>query len=62
MFVWVQRKLIGDTVSYADFVIVGFLQFCKRIDQSYYDRVVEVDPAFGRLYDASKEWLARDDY
>ena len=43
-------------------MILGFLQFCKRIDRSYYDRVVKVDQAFGRLYEASKEWLARDDY
>ena len=47
-------------MSYADFVILGFLQFCKRIDQRYLDRVVEMEPVLGRLYAASEEWLARD--
>ena len=47
-------------VSYADFVILGFLQFCKRIDQRYLDRVVEMEPVLGRLYAASEGWLARD--
>jgi hypothetical protein len=46
--------------SYADFVIVGWLQFFKIIDEKLYRRVVEIEPAFGTLYDASKQWLERD--
>lgn len=51
----------GETVSYADFIIVGFLQMMKRVDESVYDRIGEQGPAFKRLYEASAEWLERDD-
>jgi len=48
--------------SYADFVILGWLQFFKTIDMKLYERVVSIEPAFGTLYDASKQWLERDDH
>ena len=51
---------VGVLVSYADFVIVGFLQFIKRCDPRFLDRVVGMEPAFGRLFAASEGWLARD--
>ncbi|CZR69457.1 uncharacterized protein PAC_19357 [Phialocephala subalpina] len=52
----------GDTPSYADFVTVGWLQFLKVIEEDYYQRLVKVDPAIGKLYDASKPWLERNDH
>jgi len=52
----------GKTPSYADFVILGWLQFFKTIDVKLYERVVSIEPAFGTLYDASKQWLERDDH
>ncbi|TVY31332.1 Glutathione S-transferase-like protein [Lachnellula subtilissima] len=54
--------VMGKTPSYADFVIVGWLQFFKTIDVKLYERVVSIEPAFGTLYDASKQWLERDDH
>jgi hypothetical protein len=48
--------------SYADFVVVGGLNFLKIIDEDFYDRFVKVEPAFGKLYDASRPWLERDDH
>jgi len=54
---------MGETTSYTDFVIVSFLQFFKAIDQKLlFDRVVGIEPALGKLYDASKQWLEREDY
>ena len=49
-------------VSYADFNLLGFLQFCKRAGQDIFDHIAASDPAFQRLYDASTRWLERDDH
>jgi hypothetical protein len=46
--------------SYADFVIVGFLQFFKVIEEDYYQRLVKAEPVLGELYEATKPWLERD--
>jgi hypothetical protein len=48
-------------VSYADFIFVSLLQCLKRVDQKIFDRYLAQDSAFGALYDASKEWLEKDD-
>jgi hypothetical protein len=50
------------TASYADFMIVGSLHMVKRIEEDLYQRVVKIDPVYGKLYDASKQWLERDDH
>lgn len=42
--------------------MVGWLQFLKVIEEDLYQRLVKVDPAIGKLYDASKPWLERNDY
>ncbi|KAF2804887.1 uncharacterized protein BDZ99DRAFT_467126 [Mytilinidion resinicola] len=52
----------GEKVQYADFLIVSFLHFVKRVDQRHFERFVALDPAFAAIYDASKEWLARGDH
>lgn len=54
--------LLGKTASYADFVIVSFLQCIKRCDEDLYERAVAIEPALKILYDASTAWLERDDY
>lgn len=54
--------VMGETPSYADFVIVGALHFLKVIEEDLYSRIVTIEPAFGKLYDASSQWLKRDDY
>lgn len=48
--------------SYADFIIVGYLQFLKVIEEDVYQRLTSIDPAIGKLYDASKLWLERNDH
>jgi glutathione S-transferase len=55
---------MGQTVSYAGFILVGFLQFLKRLshDNDLFNRVVQVDQSFLVLYEACAEWLKRDDY
>ncbi|KAI4122839.1 MAG: hypothetical protein LQ338_005591 [Usnochroma carphineum] len=53
--------VLGEEVSYADFILVGLLRLFKRIGEGVYERAVEMEPSLGRLYDASGEWLARDD-
>ncbi|ORY13705.1 hypothetical protein BCR34DRAFT_480523 [Clohesyomyces aquaticus] len=52
---------LGETVSYADFIFVSFIQFLKRIDDEKFERFTSLDPTFSRIYDASKQWLAKDD-
>ncbi|KAL9047218.1 MAG: hypothetical protein Q9214_000156 [Letrouitia sp. 1 TL-2023] len=55
--------ILGNTVSYADFMLVSALHMFKRVDPaSLYDRVVSIEPAFGVLYNASTAWLERDDH
>jgi glutathione S-transferase len=55
---------MGQNVSYADFILVGFLQFLKRLscDNDLFNRVVQIDQSFLVLYQACAEWLKRDDY
>ena len=54
--------LLGQTVSYADFVIVGLLHFFRRVGEDVYQRAVAVEPLLAELYEASKPWLVRDDH
>ncbi|PSN72790.1 hypothetical protein BS50DRAFT_568393 [Corynespora cassiicola Philippines] len=51
---------LGKTVSYADFIFVGYLRFLKAADEKVFDRFVAFDPAFSAIYDASKPWLEKD--
>jgi len=51
------------TVSYADMVVLGWLHFYRRIDEErLFNRVVRLEPALGRLYEAAEQWLKRDDH
>lgn len=54
--------VLGKEISYADFVIVSFLHFAKRIGEDIYDRIAAMEPPLRILYEASKSWLKRDDY
>ncbi len=53
---------LGKTVSYADLVVVGALQFLKRIEARLYDKTVTIEPALGKLYEACEGWLERDSH
>jgi hypothetical protein len=48
-------------VSYADFIFVGWLHMIKRIDEKLFQRYLELDEAFPKLYEATKQWLVKDD-
>ena len=52
---------LGKTISYADFVIVSLLQYAKRVDEAIFERAVVIEPSLRIVYDASKQWLERDD-
>jgi len=54
--------VMGDTPSYGDFVIVGGLQFLKVVEEDFYNRFIKIKSAFEKLYDASRQWLERDDH
>ncbi|KAL8747284.1 MAG: hypothetical protein Q9190_000828 [Brigantiaea leucoxantha] len=47
-------------VSYADFLIVAWLQFFRRMGEGVFERVVEMEPALGRVYEASRGWMKKD--
>ena len=47
--------------SYADFYLVGLLQWCVRLGDGLFEKMVSYDDSFKTLYDACKLWLERDD-
>ncbi|KAF2733185.1 glutathione S-transferas-like protein [Polyplosphaeria fusca] len=51
----------GKEVSYADVIFVSFLQFMKRLDSEIFERYLAFDPAFSEIYNASKQWLVKED-
>jgi glutathione S-transferase len=53
---------LGDTPSYADFLIVGFLEWCRCLQGGIFERIVGIDSAFQDVYDACKPCLERNDY
>lgn len=55
-----RSSLTACAASYADFVIVGALHFFRRIGEVNFERIVKIEPAYGKLYDACKQWLERD--
>ena len=54
--------VLGNTVSYADFIILGMIQFARRIHEDLYQRAIAAEPSFKTLYEASRTWLERDDH
>lgn len=51
---------MGKTISYADLVVLGLLQFHKALDIQNYERIVQLEPSLGKLYEAGHEVLAKD--
>ncbi|KAF9696250.1 hypothetical protein EKO04_006239 [Ascochyta lentis] len=51
---------LGQTVSYADFIFVSMLYFVKRLDEQVYQKLVSFDPAFTKVYEASRQWFTKD--
>jgi glutathione S-transferase len=52
---------LGKEVSYADVILVSCLHFLKQVDLKTYERYIALDASFSALYDASKQWLAKED-
>ena len=55
--------VMGDTPSFADFVLAGFWRFVEMFDRDdeIFKRIMKFDESFPNHYDACKEWLKRDD-
>lgn len=49
-------------VSYADFVLVSFLQFIRRFHEEAFTKALAVDDAIKKVYEACGKWLERDSY
>lgn len=52
----------GKEVSYWDFKVVGYLHFLKRVRVPLHEKLVSLEPALGKLYEACGEWLERDSF
>lgn len=53
---------LGRIPSYADFLIVGFLEWCRCVKGGNFERIVGIDQAFQDIYDACRPWLERNDH
>lgn len=56
------KQLTGVVVSYADFIIVSAIEWVKRTDEADFGRLVGEYPLCGKLHEACKPWLERDDH
>lgn len=45
--------------SYADLIVIAFLHFLALVDQDIYEKLIKIEPAMGKLYDAGKQWTER---
>jgi hypothetical protein len=37
------------------------MEWIRRLGNGLFERLLALDPAFSKLYEASKEWLKKDD-
>ncbi|KAL7801847.1 hypothetical protein V8C43DRAFT_301814 [Trichoderma afarasin] len=52
----------GETPSYADFIIVAFLEWCRCLQGGAFERIVGNEKAYHDLYMACRPWLQRNDH
>ena len=60
--------LRGAEPRYADLVVASFLHFCVVLGEGggggkrgdVYERIVEFDGGYGRLYEGCEKWFERD--
>lgn len=52
--------VLGNKVSYADFVVAGFFECFSRADLASYVRLMSFDRSFPILHQACRPWLQRD--
>ena len=53
--------VLGAEVSYADFNLVGVLSLIEGFGAGVFEKTVEMEPALKNLYEASANWLEKDD-
>ena len=53
--------VLGSEVSYGDFTIVSVFECVERTSKEDYGKLMALDPSFGKLHEACRVWLERDD-
>ena len=53
--------IMGSTPCYGDWVIVAAVQMFKAFDEESGERFVRQEPAVRKMYEASKQWVEKDD-
>ncbi|KAL7944093.1 hypothetical protein V8C42DRAFT_358770 [Trichoderma barbatum] len=53
---------LGQTPSYADFIIVAFLEWCRCLQGGIFERIVGNEKSYHDLYMACRPWLQRNDH
>jgi glutathione S-transferase len=51
---------LGETVSYADFIFVSMLHCAKRVNDDVFKRILKLDEAFPKVYEACRVWLEKE--
>lgn len=54
--------IMGSMPCYGDLVVVAAVQMFKAFDEKSGERFVGQDPAIRRVYEASEQWVERDDH
>lgn len=53
--------ILGSQVSYADFIITAVLEAYNQTHTGMFQRILNMDERFERHYQASKQWVRKDD-
>lgn len=51
---------LGKTPSYADFIIIAFLEWCRCLGGSIFQDLLRIDPAYEDLYRSCEPWLQKN--
>ncbi|KAL9059338.1 MAG: hypothetical protein Q9162_001207 [Coniocarpon cinnabarinum] len=51
---------MGQTPSYADFILVSCIKWFQRIDDRFFQKAVSHDEIFRKQFDACQKWMERD--
>ena len=54
--------IMGSTPCYGDFIFVAGIQMFRVVSEEAFERVVGHDLALRKVYEASKQWVERDDH
>lgn len=53
--------ILGSRVSYADFIILAGFEAFKRAGDGMFEKAMAMDPKFGEIYAAAKDWFSKDE-